>query len=97
MPARPSGAIAPPWTGTEEVETASIEAAQWIPLKELPARVEELSEWRDQPVIVHCHHGPRSTRACELLRAAGFEEVANLTGGIEAWSVTVDPDVPRYE
>jgi adenylyltransferase/sulfurtransferase len=80
----------------EEVETARIEAAQWIPLKELPARVEELSEWRKQPVIVHCHHGPRSTRACELLSAAGFEDVANLTGGIEAWSVTVDPTVPRY-
>jgi adenylyltransferase/sulfurtransferase len=80
----------------EEIETARIEGARWVPLKDLGERVEELSEWRGKPVIVHCHHGPRSTRACALLREHGFSDVSNLTGGIEAWSVSVDPTVPRY-
>ena len=46
--------------------------------------------------MVHCHHGARSEKACKLLRAAGFAQVENLDGGIEAWSVTVDPRVDRY-
>ena len=80
----------------DEWETAHIEGARLLPLGELEARVEELAEWRSQRVVVHCHHGGRSARACELLRARGFEDVHNLTGGIEAWSLTVDPAVPRY-
>lgn len=80
----------------DEVEAARIAGSHWIPLPELPKRLEELAAWRDAPVVVHCHHGPRSARACELLLAAGFEDVSNLVGGIEAWSLTVDPSVPRY-
>jgi len=45
---------------------------------------------------VHCHHGGRSAKACELLRANGFRDVANLRGGIDAWSLGVDASVPRY-
>jgi rhodanese-related sulfurtransferase len=56
----------------------------------------ELDGWRSRRVVVHCHHGPRSTRACALLREHGFERVENLAGGIDAWSLTVDPSVPRY-
>jgi adenylyltransferase/sulfurtransferase len=80
----------------DEVETARIEGSHWIPLGHVEARAAELSEWKDRQVVVHCHHGVRSARACGLLRAAGFRDVANLDGGIEAWSLTVDPDVPRY-
>jgi rhodanese-related sulfurtransferase len=47
-------------------------------------------------VVVHCHHGGRSAKACAQLAAAGFTRVENLEGGIDAWSLTVDPDVPRY-
>ena len=47
-------------------------------------------------MVVHCHHGPRSQQACRLLQKAGFARVESLTGGIEAWSLTVDPDIPRY-
>jgi adenylyltransferase/sulfurtransferase len=79
-----------------ELEKARIQGARWIPLKELPARVEELAEWKGKPVVVHCHHGGRSARACELLRDSGFDDVRNLAGGIEAWSLTVDPNIPRY-
>ena len=79
-----------------EYDTARIDGSQLVPLGELEARVEELAAWRQRPVVVHCHHGMRSARGCEILQAAGFEKVENLAGGIEAWSVTVDPAVPRY-
>jgi rhodanese-related sulfurtransferase len=45
---------------------------------------------------MHCHHGVRSMRALEVLKAAGFSKVRNLMGGIDAWAATVDPDMPRY-
>jgi rhodanese-related sulfurtransferase len=58
---------------------------------------EILSRWdRDTPIVVHCHHGVRSNVAAWRLRQAGFTRVANMTGGIEAWSRRVDPAVPRY-
>jgi molybdopterin/thiamine biosynthesis adenylyltransferase/rhodanese-related sulfurtransferase len=79
-----------------ERETALIEGACWIPLGDLTARVGEIAEWRDRPVVVHCHHGVRSARGCEVLREHGFSRVSNLAGGIEAWSLTVDPAVARY-
>jgi monothiol glutaredoxin len=47
-------------------------------------------------VVVHCHHGGRSEKAVRLLLARGFPNVENLEGGIEAWSLTVDPRVARY-
>jgi len=80
----------------DEVETASIDGTVRIPLASLGARIEELAAWRTRPVVVHCHHGGRSAKACARLVAEGFSRVENLAGGIEAWSLTVDPDVPRY-
>jgi len=80
----------------DEWETAHIEGATLIPLGELEARRSEIEAWRDRRVVVHCHHGPRSEKASAQLVRAGFSHVENLTGGIEAWSLTVDPDVPRY-
>ena len=47
-------------------------------------------------LVVHCHHGPRSSQAVMFLRGNGFERARNLTGGIDAWSQIVDPSVPRY-
>ncbi len=80
----------------EEFETARIEDTTLIPLGELESRVEELAAWRGRRVVIHCHHGGRSAKACQILNSHGFGDVANLAGGIEAWSLTVDPDVPRY-
>ncbi len=79
-----------------EFEKARIEGATLLPLGELEARLAELSAWKDGPVVAHCHHGGRSAHACEILARAGFTNVANLLGGIDAWSLTVDPGVPRY-
>ena len=49
-----------------------------------------------QPVFVLCHHGMRSQQVALFLRSRGFEQVYNVAGGIDAWSRTVDPTVPRY-
>ena len=79
-----------------EHEQARIPNAKLIPLGQLGARLAELADWKARRVIAHCHKGGRSAKACALLRDAGFAHVANLSGGIDAWSITVDPDVPRY-
>jgi adenylyltransferase/sulfurtransferase len=80
----------------EEFETARIEGAVLIPLGELEARLPELAGWRQRRIVVTCHHGMRSQAAAKLLRQSGFARVESLAGGIEAWSLTVDPGVPRY-
>jgi adenylyltransferase/sulfurtransferase len=79
-----------------EWETARIEGARLIPLGGFEGRIEELAPWRERPIVVHCHHGGRSRRACELLLARGFSRVENLRGGIDAWSQEIDSSVPRY-
>jgi adenylyltransferase/sulfurtransferase len=79
-----------------EFMRARIEGSTLIPLGELEERLAELRDWREKLVVVHCHHGGRSAKACALLGRAGFVRATNLTGGIDAWSLTVDPDVPRY-
>jgi len=81
----------------EEYARTRIDGSILIPLAELETRMNELSDWKDRHVVVHCHHGPRSIRAARALLQRGFANVESLTGGIEAWSLTVDPDVPRYE
>jgi monothiol glutaredoxin len=61
----------------------------------------EGQEWlarlpKDTPIVFHCHHGGRSQAAAEHYLGAGFQKVYNVRGGIDAWSLTVDPKVPRY-
>jgi monothiol glutaredoxin len=51
---------------------------------------------RDTLLVFHCHHGIRSQAAASRFLAQGFTNVCNLVGGIEAWSVEVDPSVGRY-
>lgn len=51
---------------------------------------------KDTLLVFHCHHGPRSQQAAELALSHGFRNVHNLAGGIDAWAIEVDPNVPRY-
>ena len=66
-----------------------------IPLGELPSRTEEIDA-EDQLVVVLCHHGIRSISGAAMLHHAGVTNVASMHGGIDAWSLRVDPSVPRY-
>jgi adenylyltransferase/sulfurtransferase len=79
-----------------EREIACLPGTLAIPLKELEASAERLTAWRERPIVVHCHKGGRSRRACEWLLAHGFTKVQNLKGGIDQWTVEVDASVPRY-
>src|SRR5437870_615487 len=77
-----------------EYEIAHIDGSVLIPLGELDDRLSELDGHRE--VVTHCHHGARSLKALEILKAAGFSKVRSLRGGIDAWAVNVDPSLPRY-
>ena len=77
-----------------EASFVSLPGSVLIPLGELPSRLDELDP--HARTVVYCHHGVRSGRALELLEAAGFTRARHLTGGIDAWSVKVDPELPRY-
>ena len=79
----------------DEWEAAHIEGARLVPLGQLEARLAELSDWRERRVVVHCRSGARSARAVRLLQRHGFRDVWNMAGGIQAWSLTVDPRVPH--
>jgi len=73
---------------------AAIAGDVFLPLHELPERLDDLP--RDRPIVVYCHLGGRSAQAVGYLRGHGFPQAINLEGGIDAWSATIDPVVPRY-
>lgn len=77
-----------------EWSVARIPAARLVPLNSLPGAVHSLD--REGDIVVYCHHGMRSAAAMDWLRDQGFERVRNLVGGIDRWSLEVDPSVRRY-
>ena len=77
-----------------EWQIARLPGSQLIPLSNVAAAIPGLDP--NRRTIVLCHHGVRSARAAEQLRAAGFTQVSNLAGGIDRWSAEVDPSVRRY-
>lgn len=79
-----------PW----EHSLAKIEGSTLIPLGTLPQSMDKLDKGAE--IIAYCHHGMRSADAMQFLLQQGFPAVKNLVGGIDAWSVQVDPAVPRY-
>jgi rhodanese-related sulfurtransferase len=79
-----------PW----EVAIASLPNAQHIPMGQLAARVAEIDATRS--VVVFCHHGVRSLQVVAFLQRQGFDDVHNLSGGIDAWSKTIDSNIALY-
>lgn len=77
----------------EERNIAAIEAARLLD-EDAARHIESLP--RDTKLVFHCHHGGRSQAAAEHFARLGFTDVCNLSGGIDAWSLEVDPDVVRY-
>ena len=77
-----------------EFERARIEGAQLVPMREVPGRIGEIEQGK--PVVAICHHGGRSMQVALFLEKAGYNNVHNLVGGVDAWSRTVDPAVPLY-
>src|SRR5262245_47589521 len=81
-----------PW----EHETAALRGSVLIPLNELVARRDEIHPPAGALVVTYCHHGLRSLSAANRLEELGLGPVVSLAGGIDAWSIAVDPAVPRY-
>lgn len=81
-----------PW----EHDIACLPGSVLVPLPELAARVHEIQPPDGALVVVYCHHGIRSLTGAAVLQRARFKSVASLTGGIDAWSVEVDPTLARY-
>ena len=77
-----------------EYNISRLDNAVHIPLRSLQDKLPELDP--TVPYLVYCHHGSRSLFACALLVRAGFAEVLNLHGGIDRWSLTLDPKIRRY-
>ena len=76
-----------------EAQIAQI-GGRLIPQGEVANRLAEIDKSRE--VVVHCKSGGRSQRIAEFLKQAGYEKVANVAGGIIAWSNEIDPSVPKY-
>lgn len=79
-----------PW----EWEIGHIAGSLLVPLQTLPAAIEALDRGADYVLV--CHHGVRSQHAAQFMAQAGFVSLANLAGGIDAWSHDVDAGVARY-
>jgi len=65
-----------------------------IPMGSIPARLAELDATR--PIACLCHHGARSMQVAMFLQSRGFAQIANIAGGIDAWSLERDPGIARY-
>ena len=77
-----------------EFETCKIAGSTQIPMHLIPVRVSEIDD--DREVVCICHHGARSMNVAAFLERNGFSNVTNLTGGVHAWAVQVDPSMPKY-
>jgi rhodanese-related sulfurtransferase len=72
-----------------------IDGAELIPMQTVPARLNELDR-DDSRLVVFCHHGMRSLSVVDWLRKQGIANCQSMSGGIDLWSVQIDPGLPRY-
>ena len=79
-----------PW----EFETCRIEGAKLVPMGTIPANLQALDT--DDDVICYCHHGVRSMDVAAWLRGQGVAGAKSMAGGIDRWSLEIDPQIPRY-
>jgi sulfur-carrier protein adenylyltransferase/sulfurtransferase len=79
-----------PW----ETEICRVDGAEFIPMRQIPERLETLP--RDRTLLIMCHHGARSMNVTQYLRSRGFDDVTNIAGGIAAWAENIDPAMHRY-
>jgi rhodanese-related sulfurtransferase len=80
-----------------EFQLARLPDAELIPMRTVPAELSRLDARADDtPLIVFCHHGVRSLNVVHWLREQGVGACQSMAGGIDRWSVEIDPLVPRY-
>jgi rhodanese-related sulfurtransferase len=81
-----------PW----EHELVALPGSVLLPLQQLASRAAEVQPPAQALIVVYCHHGIRSLSGAALLERNGLTNVVSLAGGIDAWSLEIDPQVPRY-
>jgi len=80
-----------------EYQIANIPGAQLLPMRSVPAAFQVLESAADEStLIVFCHHGVRSLNVVNWLREQGIANAQSMAGGIDRWSVEIDPQIPRY-
>jgi len=80
-----------------EFQLARIADAELIPMRAVPAELSRLdAQADDSPLIIFCHHGVRSLNVVHWLREQGVAPCQSMAGGIDRWSLEIDPAVPRY-
>ena len=78
----------------DEVAICDLEHALHLPMGQISERLAELPH--DRNLLIYCHHGGRSMRVTQFLRAKGFNNTTNIAGGIDAWAEKLDPAMRRY-
>lgn len=79
----------------QEHAVCHIEGASLIPMQTVPQHLQELDD-DGARIVVFCHHGVRSLSVVDWLRRQGVENCQSMSGGIDLWSLLIDPAVPRY-
>jgi len=79
----------------DEWNTVKIDGAELIPLSQFQQQATAQLD-PDEKIVLYCHHGMRSARAQGFLKSQGYANVLNLTGGIDAWALQVEPGMTRY-
>ena len=79
-----------PW----EISFANISGSLNIPMNQIPDRLKELP--KESHLVIMCHHGGRSQSVAQYLSHNGFENISNLSGGINAWSTLIDSNIATY-
>ena len=80
-----------------EHKICRVDGAELIPMNTVPQRVQEIEALAEEALlVVYCHHGMRSLNTVSWLRKQGVANCISMSGGIEQWSMQIDPKVPRY-
>ncbi len=80
-----------------EHQQANIVGSELMPMRTVPANLQLIEAKAEEgDVVVFCHHGMRSLQVVNWLREQGVESCQSMAGGIDRWSLEVDPNVPRY-
>lgn len=80
-----------------EYQIVHLDGARLVPMGSVPAALSELEGFADEArLVVYCHHGVRSLHVVAWLRSHGVENCVSMAGGIDRWSLEVDPSLPRY-
>lgn len=80
----------------DEFDICKLKNAELLPLSSFAETALKRLAGEKRPIILYCHHGMRSANATQWLMQKGFDNVINLTGGIDAWALTIEPTMARY-